>query len=153
MPKLKQNGDVQVEGNAPHAAVGLDHQPASHQPTSNVPEAPPAGRQLRDVAVATAATVGVVAVGAVLLEAALIPGMVLGVAATIAPQLLPRMGAALNPLFRSTVRGAYKLGQKSRQVVAEAQEQFHDIMAEARAESGAKAAAMSSAEATAAPTI
>ncbi len=44
------------------------------------------------------------------------------------------MGEALNPLFRSTVRGAYKLGNKTREFVAEAQEQVHDIVAEVHAE-------------------
>jgi hypothetical protein len=46
---------------------------------------------------------------------------------------LPQIGAALNPLFRSTVRGGYKIGEKTREMVAEAQEQVHDIVAEANA--------------------
>ena len=50
------------------------------------------------------------------------------------PKYLPQMGAAVNPLFRSTVRGAYKIGQKTREMVAEAQEQVHDIVAEVHAE-------------------
>ncbi len=58
----------------------------------------------------------------------------LGVAAMWAPKYFPRMGEALNPLFRSTVRGAYKLGNKTRELVAEAQEQVHDIVAEVHAE-------------------
>jgi hypothetical protein len=44
------------------------------------------------------------------------------------------MGEALNPLLRSTVRGAYKLGHKTKEMMAEAQEQFHDIAAEVHAE-------------------
>jgi Protein of unknown function (DUF5132) len=59
---------------------------------------------------------------------------VLGVAAMWAPQYFPKMGEALNPLFRSTVRGAYKLGNKTREMMAEAQEQVHDIVAEVHAE-------------------
>ena len=84
--------------------------------------------------VATIATVGVVGLGAAVFEAALLPGLVLGVAAVWLPQYFPKMGAALNPLFRSTVRGAYKIGQKTREMVAEAQEQVHDIVAEVHAE-------------------
>jgi hypothetical protein len=57
------------------------------------------------VLVATAATVGVVGVGVAVFEAALLPGVVLGVAAMLVPKYLPRMGTTLNPLFRSTVRG------------------------------------------------
>jgi hypothetical protein len=88
----------------------------------------------RSELVATAATVAVVGVGAAIFEAALLPGIVLGVAAMWAPKYFPRMGEALNPLFRSTVRGAYKLGNKTRELVAEAQEQVHDIVAEVHAE-------------------
>ena len=84
--------------------------------------------------VATVATVAVVGVAAAVFEVALLPGIVLGVAAVAAPRYFPKMGAALNPLFRSTVRGAYKLGQKTREMMAEAQEQVHDIVAEVHAE-------------------
>ena len=90
------------------------------------------------VLVATAATVGVVGIGVAVFEAALLPGVVLGVAAMLVPKYLPRVGAALNPLFRSTVRGAYKVGQKTREMVAEAQEHVHDIVAEVDAEADMK---------------
>ena len=58
----------------------------------------------------------------------------LGVAAVAAPKYLPKMGAALNPLFRSSVRGAYKIGQKTKEMLAEAHEQVNDIVAEVHAE-------------------
>jgi hypothetical protein len=83
------------------------------------------------------ATVAVVAVGAAVFEAALLPGIALGVAAVAAPKYLPRLGAALNPLFKSTVRGTYKLAQKSKEMFAEAHEQVNDIVAEVRAEDDA----------------
>jgi hypothetical protein len=76
----------------------------------------------RAALVATAATVGVIGVGVAVFEAALLPGLVLGVAAILVPKYLPRMGPALSPLFRSTVRGVYKGGQKAREMLAEAQE-------------------------------
>jgi hypothetical protein len=82
----------------------------------------------------TVATVVVVGAAAALFEAALIPGIVIGVAAVAAPKYLPKLGAALNPLFKSTVRGTYKLAQKSREMFAEAHEQFHDTLAEVKAE-------------------
>ena len=50
------------------------------------------------------AAVVVVAIGAAVFEAALLPGIALGVAAVAAPKYFPKLGAALNPLFRSTVR-------------------------------------------------
>ena len=51
---------------------------------------------------ATIATVGAVGVGVLVLEAALLPGVALGVAAMAAPKFFPRLGSALDPLFKST---------------------------------------------------
>jgi len=89
----------------------------------------------------TAATVGIIFVGAALIEVALIPGMVIGAAAVLAPKYVPKIGATLQPLFRSAVRGAYKVGRKAREAAAEAQEHVQDIMAEVHAEDAAPAAA------------
>ncbi len=88
----------------------------------------------------TVATVAVVAAGAALFEAALLPGLALGVAAVAAPKYLPRLASAINPLFKSTVRGTYKLAQRSREMFAEAHEQVNDIVAEVKAENDAHAA-------------
>lgn len=93
-----------------------------------------------DEAIATAATVGVVAVGVAVFEAALLPGVILGVAAMWAPKYLPKVVGSLTPLFKSSVRGVYKLAQKTKEVVAEAQEHVHDIVAEVHAENEAKLA-------------
>src|SRR6516165_8842790 len=87
-----------------------------------------------DDVVATVATVAVVGIGVAIWEAALLPGVILGIAAMWAPQYFPKIGDAMQPLFRSTVRGAYKIGQKTKEFVAEAQEQVHDIVAEVHAE-------------------
>ena len=83
---------------------------------------------------ATVATVAVVGVGALVFEAALLPGLCLGVAAMLVPKFLPQIGTALNPLVKSTVRGAYRLGRKTREMVAEAEEHVHDMVAEVGAE-------------------
>lgn len=85
-------------------------------------------------AVTIAATVGGVAVVAALFEVALLPGMALGVCAVLAPKFMPKLGSAMSPMFRSSVRGIYKLGQKTREMMAEAKEQVHDIVAEVHAE-------------------
>ena len=95
----------------------------------------------REELVATAATVAVVGAGVLVFEAALLPGLVLGVAAMLVPKYLPKIGAAVNPLVKSTVRGAYKIGQKTKVMVAEMQEQVHDIVAEVDAEGAGKARA------------
>jgi hypothetical protein len=101
--------------------------------------------------VVTAATVAVVGVGVAVFEAALLPGVVLGVAAMLAPKVLPGLGSALSPLFRSTVRGAYRLGQKTKEMVAEAHEHVNDLVAEVHAEDEAKIASPESAKGSAAP--
>lgn len=84
--------------------------------------------------VATIVTLGVVGVGVALFEVALLPAVALGAAAALAPKVLPRLGHAVNPVLRSTVRGAVKLGRKTREMVAEAQEHVNDIVAEVNAE-------------------
>ena len=87
-----------------------------------------------DTFVTTAATVGVVAVGAALFEVALLPGIALGVAAMLAPKYVSQIGSAVTPMVRSSVRGIYKFGQKTNEMVAEAKEQMQDIVAEVKAE-------------------
>ena len=69
----------------------------------------------RDVQVATAATVAVVGIGTAVVEAALLPAVVLGAAAIWLPKYFPKAGRTLRPLFKATVRGAYKISQKSGQ--------------------------------------
>lgn len=113
-----------IAGNGQHAGAPADE-----------PEEAEGGS---DELLSTAATVGVVAVGALVFEAALLPGIVLGVAAMLAPKALPKIGGALNPLFKSTVRGAYRLSEKAREAAAEMQEHVHDIVAEVKSEGDAK---------------
>ncbi len=121
MPKAKRDGN---------GGLAAADEPLDAPETEAIePEA-----EGRSEIVATVATVAVVGIGAAAFEAALLPGIVLGVAAMFVPKYLPQLGAAVNPLFRSTVRGAYKIGQKTKEMVAEAQEQVHDIVAEVHAE-------------------
>jgi hypothetical protein len=124
MPKAKR------DGNGGLAAVD---EPLDALETEAIEALEPEAED-RSAVVATVATVAVVGIGAAAFEAALLPGIVLGVAAMFVPKYLPQLGAAVNPLFRSTVRGAYKIRQKTKEMVAEAQEQVHDIVAEVHAE-------------------
>jgi len=80
----------------------------------------------------TAIAVTAVGHGAVAFEAALLPGVVLGVAAMWLPHDARQ---AFAPLAKSTVRGVYKIGQKSKELIADVQEQIQDIVAEVDAES------------------
>ena len=123
-------------GNATHEA-----HPDTAQVQADAQPEPDANGEDQSEMVATVATVAVVGVAAVAFEAALLPGLVLGVAAVALPRYFPKVGQALNPLFRSTVRGAVKLGRKTKEMMAEAQEQVHDIVAEVHAEGNEAAAA------------
>ncbi len=104
-------------------------------------EAGDATDQKTENLVATVATVGIVGVGVAVFEAALLPGVVLGAVAVLAPKFVPQIGTALKPIFRSTVRGAYKISQKTKEFVAETQEHVQDIVAEVDAEVEDKSAA------------
>ncbi len=50
------------------------------------------------------AAIGVIAAGAAVFEAALIPGIVIGGAAVLAPKVLPKLRRRLPPLFKPTLR-------------------------------------------------
>ena len=79
----------------------------------------------------TAIAVTAVGIGAVAFEAALLRGVILGVAAMWLPHDVRQ---AFAPLAKSTVRGVYRIGQKSKELIADVQEQIQDIVAEVDAE-------------------
>ncbi len=109
-----------------------------HADEANAPGSSTGGWMGTDAQTAIA-TAGVIVIGAALIEVALIPGMIVGVAAALAPKYVPAISENLRPAFRSIVRGAYKFGRKAREAAAEAQEQVQDIVAEVHAE-GSQAA-------------
>ena len=80
------------------------------------------------------ATVAAVGLGVALIEVELIPGMLIGVGAMLAPKLLNRFGAGLRPLVKGAVRAGYALVEKTKETMAEASEQYQDIVAEVEAE-------------------
>ncbi len=82
------------------------------------------------------ATVAVVGLGVALIEAELIPGLLLGVAAMMVPDLFPRLGQTLRPLVKGTIRAGYAMADRARETMAEAGEQVEDIVAEVKAEHG-----------------
>jgi hypothetical protein len=102
-----------------------------HDNTSNTPETDGDGENSLSSKVATVAIIGL---GAALIEAELIPGMLIGAAAVLAPSLFPKLGTALRPLIKATVKAGYALAAKTRETMAEAGEQLQDIVAEAKAE-------------------
>jgi uncharacterized membrane protein len=81
------NDNIEID---PKVDAKVDGQSASARPAS--------ARRPQDF-VTTAATVGVIAAGVALLEVALIPGMLIGGAAVLAPRYLPKLRRRLRPLF------------------------------------------------------
>lgn len=80
------------------------------------------------------ATVALVGVGAALIEAELIPGILIGVAAVMMPDILPKLGKVMRPLVKETVRAGYTLTERARESMAEMSEQVQDIVAEVKTE-------------------
>lgn len=79
-------------------------------------------------------TVAAIGLGVALIEAELIPGMLIGIAAMLAPNFLPKLGRGLRPLIKGAVRAGYSLADRAKETVAEAGEQLQDIMAEVKSE-------------------
>lgn len=113
------------------------HEHAEHDAENGVNGASQAvadgAEQSNDVA-SKVAIAGVIGVGAALIEISLIPGILVGAAAVLAPKYLPGLRDRLRPMLKHTIRGVYKATEKTREALAEAQEQVQDIMAEARHE-------------------
>ncbi|MGA8171432.1 MAG: DUF5132 domain-containing protein [Methylocystis sp.] len=120
--------------------VEADEQAHAHAVVENEHDADDELSEEESNIVATVATVGVVGIGVAVFEAALLPGLALGVVAMAVPKFAPKLGAALSPMFKSTVRGVYKLGQKTKELVAETNEHVQDIVAEVDAEAKGKPA-------------
>ncbi len=128
MPKFKANVNV----GASHEKPALEHGGSAeeNEPTTDSGEGP-------NIAT-TVATIGLIGVAAAVIDLALIPGIIIGVAAAYAPKYVPNLGERLQPLFNYTVRGAYKVTRTARSAVAEAQERMHDLAAEVDAEEAAE---------------
>jgi hypothetical protein len=62
-------------------------------------------------------------------------GLLIGAAAVLAaPIVIPMVTAAMRPLARAAIRGGLIAYERGKVIVAEAQEDFEDLMAEAKAE-------------------
>ena len=81
--------------------------------------------------IATAALVGI---GVAILEPELIPGILIGAGAVLAPKLLPALGSMLRPIVKGVVKAGYSATVAVREMAAEAGEEVEDIIAEARSE-------------------
>jgi hypothetical protein len=69
-----------------------------------------------------------------------VPSALVGLGAVLlAPIVVPALSSGLRPLAKTLVKGGLVVADKVYEVVAEAGEQFNDMVAEARSEMGAAA--------------
>jgi hypothetical protein len=129
VPKFKADVNVAGDGANSRAATPVDHAKPQEPAATAVVEEP-------DV-VTTVVTIGVIGVAAALFDVALIPGIVIGVAAAYGPKYLANIGDRLQPMFSYALRSAYTVTRSARDAVAQAQERIHDIAAEVEAEEAA----------------
>jgi hypothetical protein len=80
------------------------------------------------------AAVLAIGVGAALIEIELIPGLIIGAGAILLGKLFPQMGSYVRPAVKNVVRAGFAASQKARDVIAEASEQVHDMVAEVKHE-------------------
>ena len=82
----------------------------------------------------------------------LMSNLLIGAAAVVlAPIVVPAILAGMRPVAKTVVKGGVLVYDKAREMVAEVGEQMGDIVAEARSELTASAAAASAVQSTAAP--
>ncbi len=80
------------------------------------------------------ATAAAIVVGAALIEIELIPGLIIGAGAILLGKFFPEMSGYVRPAVKSVVRAGFSATQKMREVMAEASEQVHDLVAEVKQE-------------------
>jgi hypothetical protein len=133
-PSNRRGREVAMNKYKVDANAGIDYPEGEYLAQAAPAEpAPKRDSSARHDATTSAVAVGVVVVGAALFEVALVPGIVLGVAAAFAPKYLPKLGERLRPLFNASIRGA-RFGRKARAAAGEAPEPMNDIAAEVPAE-------------------
>jgi len=70
-----------------------------------------------------------------LIEAELLPGMLIGAAAVLASRWMPDLlGGVVRPTVKTAIKVGYVAVSKTSEVVSEAAKQFQDMLAEARSE-------------------
>jgi hypothetical protein len=80
------------------------------------------------------AAAAAIVVGAALIEVELIPGLIIGAGAILLGKLFPELGGYVRPAIKGAVRAGFSMTQKAREVMAEANEQVQDLVAEVKHE-------------------
>ena len=99
------------------------------------------GKDLISGDASSIATTAAIFIGVALIEAELIPGLVIGAGAILLGKLFPEMGNYVRPAVKAAISAGFFISQKAREVVAEASEQVHDLVAEVASENAKPKAA------------
>jgi hypothetical protein len=137
----------------PSKANGIEHAPLAHaQDATIVPDhasseehlethdqRPQAsflarGKDVLSAEVGGVATAAVIGIGAALIEVELIPGLLIGAGAILLGKMFPEVASQARPMLKGVVRAGLAAGQKLREVMAEAKEEVHDLVAEVKHE-------------------
>jgi hypothetical protein len=92
------------------------------------------GKDVLSAEVGGVATAAVIGIGAALIEVELIPGLIIGAGAILLGKMFPEIGSYARPMLKGVVRAGLSASQKLREVVAEANEEVHDLVAEVKHE-------------------
>lgn len=126
----EQVEDAAITANFDHAAEAEHAGAESSMPASLVDR----GKDLIAGEAGSVATAAAIVVGAALIEVELIPGIIIGAGAILLSKLFPQMGGYVRPVIKGAVRAGFSMVQKTREIVAEATEQVHDLVAEVKHE-------------------
>src|SRR5438105_5074206 len=74
-------------------------------------------------------TVALAALALAAIEIELVPALLLGAAAVLAPKLIPGLDSRMRPLMKAVVRMGYGAAAKTQEVIAEAGERIQDLVA------------------------
>jgi hypothetical protein len=117
---------------APHTEPSTGH-PETEDP-DHKPDLFARGKDVLSAEVGGVATAAVIGIGAALIEVELIPGLIIGAGAILLGKMFPEIGSYARPMLKGVVRAGLSASQKLREVMAEANEEVHDLVAEVKHE-------------------
>src|SRR5256886_6255 len=138
MARTSETGAPKHAGDKEPGERGHAEDRAGSEPDSNQRSEPhaveefPGDASLPQLGMAALAGVAVAAI-----EAELLPGLLIGVGAMLAPKLVPGLGNVMRPLGKILVRVGYEVAAKAQEIVAEASEQVQDMVAKIKTEKAA----------------
>lgn len=139
---LKLNG---VKGRISKVHAGGKAKLADHSSTDTVNAVSHTGSEWRDNLVERGkdllskeaggvATAAAIVVGAALIEIELIPGLIIGAGAILLGKMFPDAASYVRPAIKGAVRAGFSATHKVREILAEANEQVNDLVAEVKNE-------------------